>query len=215
MPMQQIQFVYFDVGGVLIKDFSGNHKWEELKRDLGVNPETDPAFEAAWDTIDEQVCIDFDVDGLTDTIRTIPGIKIPDQYSMLDDFVNRFEFSPLIWPLVNQLSQSISLGLLTNMYPRMLDKIFKRGLVRKEFFNVIIDSSVVGFKKPQPEIFALAQKSAGVEAHQILFIDNSLENVKAAQNLGWQTFLFDSLIIESSIRSLQIRLKDNFPNLKI
>lgn len=198
----QPSFIYFDVGGVLIKDFSGNNKWDEMKRDLGVTPETDQAFEAAWETIDERVCVDYDVDGFTEKIRSIPGIWIPEQYSMLDDFVNRFELFPSIWPFVESLASEYPLGLLTNMYPRMLDKIFEKELVLKKYFTTTIDSSVVGFKKPQQEIFTLAQKSAGVEAHQILFIDNSLENVKAAQNLGWQTLLFEPLSPQASIQEL-------------
>lgn len=205
--MQQIKFVYFDVGGVLINDFSGNNKWEEMKRDLGVTYETNSAFEAAWDTIDEKVCIDFDVDQFTDTIRTIPGIKIAEHYSMLDDFVNRFDFSPSIWPLIEQASKSYPMGLLTNMYPRMLDKIFEKGLVHKEFFKVIIDSSVVGFKKPQPEIFAVAEEAVNIDRSEILFIDNVAENVDAAEMAGWQTFLFDPRDIKSSIQKLSSMLK--------
>jgi HAD superfamily hydrolase (TIGR01549 family) len=194
---------------VLIKDFSGNNKWDEMKRDLGVTPETDEAFEAAWETIDDRVCVDYDVDGFTDIIRTIPGIRFPKQYSMLDDFVNRFELFPSVWPLVESLATHYPIGLLTNMYPRMLDKIFEKELVLKKFFTTIIDSSVVGFKKPQQEIFTLAQKSAGAEAQQILFIDNSLENVEASQNLGWQTFHFDPKQCNASLKSLQLMINNS------
>ena len=204
--MQQIKFIYFDVGGVLIKDFSGNNKWEEMKRDLGVTYETNSAFEAAWDTIDEKVCIDFDVDGLIDAIRTIPGIKIPENYSMLDDFVNRFDFSPSIWPLVEQASKSFRMGLLTNMYPRMLDKIIQRRLIQKEYFDVIIDSCVVGLKKPQLEIFAIAQKAVNIKPSEILFIDNVAKNVDSAKSLGWQTLLFDPQDVNNSIQRLSTLL---------
>lgn len=30
-----IKFIYFDVGGVVIDDFSGNDSWRELKVELG------------------------------------------------------------------------------------------------------------------------------------------------------------------------------------
>ena len=43
-----ISFVYFDVGGVAIKDFSGSDKWTELKKEVGVTPENDAEFE--WET---------------------------------------------------------------------------------------------------------------------------------------------------------------------
>lgn len=31
-----IKFVYFDIGGVVVKDFSGNNKWNEMKKFMGV-----------------------------------------------------------------------------------------------------------------------------------------------------------------------------------
>jgi hypothetical protein len=31
---KDISFIYFDVGGVLIQDFSGNNKWNELLSEL-------------------------------------------------------------------------------------------------------------------------------------------------------------------------------------
>jgi|TARA_Y100000310_G_C20153683_1_gene565933 hypothetical protein len=35
------RFIYFDVGGVVIRDFSGTNKWEELRRSIGIKPEQD------------------------------------------------------------------------------------------------------------------------------------------------------------------------------
>lgn len=32
-----ISFIYFDVGGVAMLDFSGTNKWELLKKEIGVN----------------------------------------------------------------------------------------------------------------------------------------------------------------------------------
>lgn len=31
-----IRFVYFDVGGVVIRDFSGTNRWEEFMKTIGV-----------------------------------------------------------------------------------------------------------------------------------------------------------------------------------
>jgi hypothetical protein len=43
------KFVYFDVGGVLIKDFSKTNKWEELKKAKNI---TDPGFDAWFDELE-------------------------------------------------------------------------------------------------------------------------------------------------------------------
>ena len=36
MKIKKLSFIYFDVGGVVIQDFSGTNKWSQLKRELGI-----------------------------------------------------------------------------------------------------------------------------------------------------------------------------------
>jgi hypothetical protein len=35
--MKNIKFVYFDLGGVTILDFSGTNEWFKLKQELGIS----------------------------------------------------------------------------------------------------------------------------------------------------------------------------------
>ena len=32
-----IKFIYFDVGGVLVRDFSKSNKWQELVNEIGIS----------------------------------------------------------------------------------------------------------------------------------------------------------------------------------
>jgi putative hydrolase of the HAD superfamily len=57
---------------------------------------------------------------------------------------------------------------------------------------VIVDSSVEKCRKPDKEIYEIAQKRAGVEAEDILFIDNKQEKFSDTKELGWQTYWYDS-----------------------
>lgn len=61
-----------------------------------------------------------------------------------------------------------------------------RGLVPvDELFEVIIDSSTVGVRKPDPRIFHLALDAlGGVEPDRAVFLDDAAANVVAAQELG-------------------------------
>ena len=43
--MPDIKFIYFDIGGVLLLDFSKTNKWLEMRRDLGISPDLDSQFE--------------------------------------------------------------------------------------------------------------------------------------------------------------------------
>jgi putative hydrolase of the HAD superfamily len=51
----------------------------------------------------------------------------------------------------------------------------------------VIDSSKVGMRKPDPEIYLLTCSRLGVAPERCLFIDDLLCNVEAANALGMQT----------------------------
>jgi putative hydrolase of the HAD superfamily len=127
------------------------------------------------------------------------NLKLPLE---LSDFVSRFELNENIWPVIKNIKNKYKIGLLTNMYPGMLDSIKTRKLLPDIVWDIEIDSSVVGLQKPDPQIYKLAQERAGVDASEILFVENSLGNIEAAQALGWQTFLYDSGDYEKSSRDL-------------
>jgi FMN phosphatase YigB (HAD superfamily) len=190
--MTKIEFVYFDIGGVLLLDFTTTNKWIELKRDLGVKPELDAEFDKVWQKYEARVCLDYDVDNMVFELAKISGIKIPQKYSLLDDFINRFEKNHSIWPVVKKASQKYKVGLLTNMYPRMLSLIEKNRLIPNINWNAVVDSSKVGFQKPEDGIFKTAENMAGFKRHEILFIENSKQHVEAAKKLGWNTLLYNT-----------------------
>ena len=179
------KFVYFDVGGVLIKDFSKTNKWEELKKAKNI---TDPNFDVWFDELESKLCLGK---------ATLENVRIS-----LDDFVSRFEVNKTIWPIIKNIKKKYKIGLLTNMYPQMLKFIKERKLLPEVDWDVEIDSSVVSLQKPDPQIYKLAQERAGVDASEILFVENSLGNIEAAQIFGWQTFLYDSGDYEKSSHEL-------------
>lgn len=220
MISTMIKFVYFDVGGVVIKDFSNSNKWEEMLKGLGVNEQNRLEFEAWMNKYKDRICLDLDIDTKLDELRSM-GYKLKPDYSMLADFVSRFEPNPAIWPVIETVKKRWGVGLLTDQFPRMFSMIGAVGLMPPVKWDVIIDSSVVGVKKPSKEIFELAQKQAqkfhprrvfgGEPVHsggeilmpeEILFVDNREENTEAAKKLGWQTWYYDSGDYEASSRRL-------------
>ncbi len=204
--MNPIKFVYFDVGGVLLLDFSKTDKWSQLKRDLGVSSEKEPFFDAVWQKYRNRICIDCDVDTIAAELVEAAGCTLPEEYSMLADFVNRFEQNPSIWPVAHAVKQQYKVGLLTNMYPRMLALIKENQLIPDIEWDAVVDSSSVGYQKPDREIFEIAQARANVNPHAILFIDNSEEHVTVAKNLGWQAIVYDSDNIVCSTQTLLLSL---------
>jgi HAD superfamily hydrolase (TIGR01509 family) len=59
-------------------------------------------------------------------------------------------------------------------------------------FDDMVISGVVGYVKPEPEIFHLILKKIGKPAQECLFIDDSLPNIQQANTMGFNTIHFTS-----------------------
>jgi FMN phosphatase YigB (HAD superfamily) len=199
-----IKFIYFDVGGVAILDFSKTNKWHEMTQTLGVDESNRKRFDDIFNEFEPEICVGKkSLDEFVKVVKTELGMILPADYSMLKDFVDRFEANVSLHPILNKLSECYQLGLLTNMYPDMLDRIKERSILPQIEWNAVIDSSIEGVMKPQEEIYKLAEDKSGFKGGKILFVENSAMHVEAAKKRGWQTVLYDP----SDISGSNMRLK--------
>src|SRR3712207_2393294 len=75
---------------------------------------------------------------------------------------------------------------------RVRDGLEAAGLA--SHFDVIIDSHLVGYRKPDPEIFRLALERLGVEASEAAFVgDSYAHDALAARAVGMRAILLDPL----------------------
>lgn len=61
-----------------------------------------------------------------------------------------------------------------------------------EVTDDIVYSHEVGLKKPDPAIYALAESRLGVEPAEVVFLDDVITHVEAAQAAGWHAVLHES-----------------------
>ena len=91
--------------------------------------------------------------------------------------------------LVLELKESeIKVALLTNSVPEfwpVIEKTIDTGL-----FDCIIDSSAVGFRKPDKRIYELASIGLDVQPSSCVMIDDLAHNIHGAQKAGMQGVLF-------------------------
>lgn len=192
MISSKIKFIYFDIGGVAILDFSKTNKWHELASTMGVTESDFDKFHNLFAQFDPSLCIGEK--SLADFVKVAKEtlkLDIPNSYDMLGEFVNRFEKNQSIHTLIDKLSANFRLGLLTNMYPDMLKRIQDKDILPKAKWDVVIDSSIVNMRKPQENIYKLAEERAGVSPENILFVENSISHIEMAKKRGWQTLLYD------------------------
>jgi putative hydrolase of the HAD superfamily len=81
----------------------------------------------------------------------------------------------------------LKLGVISNFYGNV--EVLCKEFSFDTFMNVILDSAVVGLKKPDPKIFELALSKLQVTAAQTAFVGDSFErDMMPAKALGMKTF---------------------------
>ena len=196
--MEKVKHIYFDVGGVLIIDFTSNHGWRNLISDLGFTKDNYDQFDSIWKQHAERACLDYDIDNLIPYYEQFLQKRFNSGYSLLIDIVSRCKKNHYIQQLLDILENRYKLGLLTNMYPRMLNAIIEYKIFPTTHWDNIVDSSTICMQKPDLEIYLFAQEQTQVDPSNILFIDNLSENLIIPKKLGWQTFHYNSAQPKSS-----------------
>lgn len=190
--MQKISFVYFDVGGVAIQDFSDSPKWDSMMDAMGIPVSRREEFDKLYHDYDTTFCLGVHEDTFIPKIASEFGLSLPEGFSMRRYFIDHFEKNDGIWPIIQKLKKTKKIGLLTDQYPGMRKQIEEKHLFPQVEWDAIVDSTEVGYRKPSREIYEIAENSAGVPGSEILFIDNRHKNLAPAIERGWQTFFYDS-----------------------
>jgi epoxide hydrolase-like predicted phosphatase len=74
---------------------------------------------------------------------------------------------------------------------------WRKSIPVDELFDVVVDSSEEGVRKPDPRIFELTLERLGVEAARSIFLDDFAGNVTAAEALGIKGILVGSDQVEA------------------
>lgn len=107
-----------------------------------------------------------------------------------DPMGQRSRLRPAVLEAVRRLRRVMPTALLTNNV-REWRSDWEAVLEPASLFDVIIDSSEVGARKPEPRIYEITRERLGVAHNQIFFLDDIGQNLKAARALGWQTVLYE------------------------
>lgn len=98
---------------------------------------------------------------------------------------------PFTLNLVHHCSkQGIRLALFTNNVKEW--RPYWTQLIDTDDFEVIIDSSLEGTRKPERRIFERLRQSVGKDFQELLLIDDSTRNCEAARALGMEVVLWKS-----------------------
>ena len=116
------------------------------------------------------------------------GITVTAQDTILDTCYNKVvkHISTVSKPVLERLSAQYPMVLVTNFYGNMHTVLKEFGL--DYLFKDVVESAVVGVRKPDPQIFRLGVAVLGLEPQETVMIGDSQEkDILPAQSIGCQT----------------------------
>lgn len=192
MSERQVSAVVFDLGGVLISPITGRIAevaerhgvtMEELLYVL-MGPREVSTPDHPWHRAERGEIPTEDLQTLVEPWeRKAELVLTGDEFEVILD--GRFEVYEAVIERIRLLrAKGFRTGLLTNSFKEFRAHLESR--VDFSIFDVVVDSSEVGCRKPEPQIYRLTTERMGVDVAEILYLDDFAANVQAARSHGWR-----------------------------
>jgi len=182
---QPIEAVLFDFGGVLsTSPFGAFERYEQahgLPAGFIRSVNATNHLDNAWARLErnelgfDEFCEVFG----RETADAGASVDARELFSMLTG-----ELDPDMVEAVRRCGERFKTGLLTNNFVTLADRRVTEVL---SLFDVVIESSVVGVRKPDPRFYLLACDKLGIRPEQAVFLDDLGVNLKSARALGMTT----------------------------
>ncbi len=173
-----IKAIIFDCFGVLYPQASG-HFFERHQQLFSHNP-----------SLLDELNLKIDLGKITraqffNSLAEISGMSATAIQSEIDQ---ELVLDSALVEFIRKLKPFYKIGLLSNAGEEEIAIIYRDKI--DIFFDAIAVSFEVGAVKPGKEIFLTCSQRLGLNPQECLFIDDSMSNIKAAQNLGMQTIFY-------------------------
>ena len=187
---QEIEAVLFDFGGVILTSpFDAFAAYEAeaglppdtVRRINSTNPDTN-----AWARFERRDVGPDEFCGLFEAEAAALGLEL-DAGRILVGLHG--ELRPAMVEALRRCGSTLRTGLLTNNVTPLADQEVADNPVLEvvAMFDVVVESSVVGCRKPEPAFYELACERLGVEPSACVFLDDLGVNLKPARAMGMTT----------------------------
>ncbi len=186
--MPNLRAAIFDIGGVLTSSpviAIREYAMRELVDYAVLGPmigDHDLAW-SRWERSElslQQFIQQFETEGLE------RGIKVSAQGIMDAAFGTQSVREEMVG-VVRYLRGRVKLGCITNNVAREDAESRPRAIVLEDLFDHVIESSIVGIRKPDPRIYHMACEALSVQPHEAVFLDDIGANLKGARAVGMMT----------------------------
>ncbi len=183
-----IKSIIFDVGGVLVRthDQSGRRKWEAR---LGLKPGGAAQLVFDSDLGRKAQLGQVSLQEVWTWVGAHLGLSPDELTAFRRDFWAGDQVDHELADYVRRLHARYRTGILSNSWARN-----GRAMAEKfgfaDCFDVFVTSAEVGVMKPDPRIYHVTLRRLEVLPSEAVFVDDFIENVRAARRLGIQAVHF-------------------------
>jgi HAD superfamily hydrolase (TIGR01549 family) len=113
--------------------------------------------------------------------------------AFFEDYLTALKLRPSARSTLKKLCQEYKLGLISNYTHSPLIYAALRKLQIDKFFDVVVVSEAVGWRKPSPRIFQEVLRRLRLRADEVVFVgDTPLEDILGARRMGMHTVFIPS-----------------------
>lgn len=184
-----IQAVIWDVGGVIARTEDLAPR-DQLAKELGVTRQrlNDLFFGEPQGTRAQKG--EISVSELMEFIRRELNLA-PGTYPDLQErFFGGDRVDYALVDYIRNLRSGSKTGIISNAWGQLPELLTSWGIL--DAFDVVVGSGDEGVMKPDPRIYHLALERLAIQAAQAVFVDDFIENIHAARNLGMHGIHFQS-----------------------
>ena len=183
--------IIWDFGGVITSSpfeaFNDFEKKNDLPLDLIRNINSENPDQNAWAKFESNIVSieEFDELFFQEALKKGFNVRGKDIIKLLSGSIrkNMVDF-------LKELKVSYKLGCITNTVNTKEDLTDKESQLKKEamgLFDHVVESSKVGIRKPNPEIYKMSCEALSVEPKDCIYLDDLGINLKPARELGMAT----------------------------
>lgn len=197
--MNDIKFVYFDLGGVVVDHIKS---LEKIAIHLGIGQDKLVSFfrqhahdldrgVIRWDAFGERICLE---------LGCPQKLEAPLSELFVDNLIKIQDTQQLMLKIKKQ---KIGIGILSNIAEDVFTLTQQKGFIPDIGYDSIVVSARIKVIKPEKEIFDYALQAINIKPQNVLFIDDTAVNIEAAKFHGWNTVLFDTKNPRTSVKLIE------------